>query len=1171
MSHGYDLDGNQTAQTDGNGHTTYTTYNSLGLPATTTEPSTAAYSSAADTQTTDIYDADGDLVAQDQPGGVQISDAYDAMGDLTSQSGVGATAATATRTFTYDAAGRVLTADTSAAGTQGSPGYQPATSETFQYDDRGLLLSASGSAGASAYTYNGAGQMATDTDAAGTSTYTYNSAGQLAADADAASGTAGTYSYNDLEQVTSISHGSGNDTQSFGYDDLHRLTSDSLTDSAGTTVAAIDYGYNANDDVTSVTTSGLTGTGGSTGSVTNAYAYDEADRLTSWTATPAGGTATVQAYAYDNDGNMTGDNGVTYTYDARDELVSGSNGDTYTYSADGDLTGETTGTGTTTDTSDAYGQQITSGTSTGTSGYTWDALDRVVSDAEPDGASIALTYEGLTTQVASDSSASYSRDPSGDLVGVDTTAGGKTLALSDQHDDLSGLFTASGTSLAGSTTYSPWGQVLGTSGPTVQVGYQGQWTDPATGQVNMGSRFYRSSTGSFSGKDTASASGGAAVTDDAYAYADDNPVTVTDPTGHAPSGSSGAGYITAGDVAAAWARAGEAKAQAEGAAAAAAGARATAAAAEVASDDAAQLARALNAAAEKAAEVAAEAARLAAEAFQAAAAQMRQAESWQDKANSAWSQVDADLNAARTWEVWKIPGDLVAAAKETVVALYYEARAGAAFLTWAMDEMTAFELELGSDLASAASHLATAMARGAADAADLAARVASSAERTAQRMAAYSAEESEIASRDAADAEGLSEAYAAQVARELAAARAAAERVAKEAAARVARAAKKAATVVKRVAVAAGKAVYKASGIQSVVSCVTDPSLASCVKAAVAIVGVALTVATGGAGAAVDVGLDAAVDASTDVAVDAAEDASETAAEDASDAADEEPAACPGGQSFTAGTKVLLASGAAIPISQLKPGQKVLATNAKTGKTQAEPVTAVLLRHDTDLYDLTVKTAHGSAVIHTTSSHLFWAPTTGRWIKAAALKHGTHLRTPGTGSVTVLGGSAPRQAAGWMWDLTVASDHDFYIDPDASGSAASPNGDQGRASSDYVLVHNVVCRSLPSNTGAKYITLGTRGEIQLVRDWEDPDYEVLTMPSPGQPGGWTPELNDQWVEGAIGKGQSVYLASRLTDENLFSNEYESNLGATVFGREVFQLLNAGYTISDDEQFMFPPP
>jgi RHS repeat-associated protein len=884
VSYGYDLDGNETALTDGNGNTTYTTYNSLGLPGTTAEPSTTAYTSAANTQTTDVYDADGDLVTQDQPGGVQVNDTYDAMSDLTSQSGSGATAGTATRNFTYDAAGRVLTAATSAVGTAGTSGYQPATSESFNYDDRGLLLSASGSAGTTVDTYNASGQLASAADAAGTSTYTYNSAGQLATDTDAASGTTGTYSYNDLDQVTSISYGSGDDTQSFGYDDLHRLTSDTLAGTAGTAVASIGYGYDANDDVTSVITSGLTGTGGSTGTVTNTYAYDEADRLTSWTAAPSGGTATTQTYGYDKDGNMTSDNGVTYSYDARDELVSDSNGNTYNYSADGDLTGETSSSGTTADTSDAYGQQITSGTSAGTSTYTWDAMDRVVTAAEPDGASIPLTYEGLTDEVASDSSATYSRDPAGDITGVDGPSG-KAVALDDQHDDLSGLFTASGTSLSGSTTYSPWGQVLGTSGPAVQVGYQGQWTDPATGQVNMGSRFYKPSTGSFSNKDTAPASGGGAVTDNDYAYADDNPVTVTDPTGHSPSGGYGAGDITAGDVAAAWARAGEAKAQAEAAAAAAAGARVAAAAAEVASDDAADLARALNAAAEKAAEVAAQAARMAAEAFQAAAAQMRQAESWQDKANSAWSQVDADLNAAKTWEVWKIPGDLAAAAKETAVALYYEARAGAAFLTWATDEMTAFGLEFASDMASVASQVAKALARGAANAADLAARVAASAEREAQEMAAYSAEESQIASRDAAEAESLSEAYAAQVARELAAARAAALRAAKAAAARIARAAKKAVTVIKRAAVTAGKAIYKASGIQSIVSCVTNPSMASCVKAAIAVVGVALTVATGGLGAVADVGLDAAADAATDVAVDAAADATEDAGTDVAEGA----------------------------------------------------------------------------------------------------------------------------------------------------------------------------------------------------------------------------------------------------------------------------------------------
>jgi hypothetical protein len=131
------------------------------------------------------------------------------------------------------------------------------------------------------------------------------------------------------------------------------------------------------------------------------------------------------------------------------------------------------------------------------------------------------------------------------------------------------------------------------------------------------------------------------------------------------------------------------------------------------------------------------------------------------------------------------------------------------------------------------------------------------------------------------------------------------------------------------------------------------------------------------------------------------------AAEDAgADAdADADPATC-GGESFTAGTKVLLATGAAILIGQLKPGDKVLATNTKTGKTQAESVAAVLLHHDTDRYDLKIKTAHGSAVIQTTSRHLFWDQTTRRWTEATALRHGSHLSTASGMSATVLGGYA---------------------------------------------------------------------------------------------------------------------------------------------------------------------
>ena len=113
-------------------------------------------------------------------------------------------------------------------------------------------------------------------------------------------------------------------------------------------------------------------------------------------------------------------------------------------------------------------------------------------------------------------------------------------------------------------------------------------------------------------------------------------------------------------------------------------------------------------------------------------------------------------------------------------------------------------------------------------------------------------------------------------------------------------------------------------------------------------------------------------------------------------AAEEEAAASCGGDSFTAGTRVLLASGAAVPIASLKPGEKVLATNAGTGRTQAEAVTAVLVHHDTDLYDLTIRSGGRTEVIHTTTTHLFWDPSLDYgWIPANNFKPGMHLKTAG--------------------------------------------------------------------------------------------------------------------------------------------------------------------------------
>jgi RHS repeat-associated protein len=598
VRYGYDLNGNVTALTNGNGDTTYTTYNARGLPESVVEPPTAAHSSAADSTSTDAYDADGDLVSETLPGGVRITNSYDAAGNLTAQSGSGASAPTATRTFTYDDAGRMLTATTGAAGTPGTFGYQAPTAESFGWDDRGLLLTTSGTAGASAFGYNAAGQLTSVTDAAGPSTYTYDRAGRLATDTDAASGATGAYTYNTLGQVSRISYGTGGDVQAFGYDSLHRVASDTISTASGATAAAIGYGYDANDDVTSMTTTGLATPSG-TGTVTNTYGYDQADRLTSWVATPSGGSGTSHTFGYDPDGNLVNDNGITQVYDARDEMVSDSTGDNDTYSADGDLLTQVSpgpsGTTTWTSSTDAYGQQATSGSA---SSYRYDGLGRLVTVGKllDSAYTIALTYDGMSDDIASDSSATYSRDPSGGLVGVHTTSGLNTLALNNAHRDLSGVFTATGTSLTGSTTYAPWGQVQATAGPAVQLGYQGQWTDPITQQVSMGARFYRPQTGGFSNQDTAnSGAGGPAVTDNLHAYADDNPMTLTDLSGHAPaSGDGGDDTVTAGQVQAAAARAAAAKRKAANAAATARSAWVAAgAASRAASADAAE-ARRLN-------------------------------------------------------------------------------------------------------------------------------------------------------------------------------------------------------------------------------------------------------------------------------------------------------------------------------------------------------------------------------------------------------------------------------------------------------------------------------------------------------------------------------------------------------------------------------------------------
>jgi RHS repeat-associated protein len=197
-----------------------------------------------------------------------------------------------------------------------------------------------------------------------------------------------------------------------------------------------------------------------------------------------------------------------------------------------------------------------------------------------------------------------------------------------------------------------------------------------------------------------------------------------------------------------------------------------------------------------------------------------------------------------------------------------------------------------------------------------------------------------------------------------------------------------------------------------------------------------------------------------------------------------------GGMSFTATTLVLLANGKTKPISALKPGDKVLATNTKTGKNEVKTVEAVLVHYDKNQYDLRVK-SHGHAeVIHTTSTHLFWDPATRTWDQAASLQVGQALDSPA--GATADGGTTPAQHDGWMWDLTIQDDHDFYVMATTHGAASgTPASDAGNGTNAAILVHNCPAGSIPDPEGTQSPSGDPEG----------------TQPPPGwNASSWTPDV-----------------------------------------------------------------
>ncbi|MCK2216279.1 DUF6531 domain-containing protein [Actinomadura sp. ATCC 31491] len=151
---------------------------------------------------------------------------------------------------------------------------------------------------------------------------------------------------------------------------------------------------------------------------------------------------------------------------------------------------------------------------------------------------------------------------------------------------------------------------------------------------------------------------------------------------------------------------------------------------------------------------------------------------------------------------------------------------------------------------------------------------------------------------------------------------------------------------------------------------------------------------------------------------------------------------CIAGNSFIAGTPVLMADSSTKAIEDIKIGDRVVATDPASGRTEPKQVTALITgQGDKTLSEITldIDGGHGdkTGIITATDRHPFWVPALSEWLGAGQLKPGMWLQTSSGTYVQVV---AIRlwTSVRYVYNLTTEGLHTYYV---LAGGAA-------------VLVHN---------------------------------------------------------------------------------------------------------------------
>jgi RHS repeat-associated protein len=561
-SYTYDPDSNQTAVTDPNNHTTSYAYDGRNRLTSVTAPDggVASYTydgagnvlSRTDANghtTTNVYDAAGELVSTTSALGQTWTYTYDAVGNLLSRvdpnGNATQTAGDGTTTYTYDAndalktiaysdstpgvqlsydavGNRASMTDGSGTVTYGYDNVNRLTSVTrgadsfsYAYDLASNLTSrgAPGGNGTTTYSYDNDNRLATATVGGATTSYGYDAAGNLVQTTlPSGNGYVETRSYDRAGRLYDVTNAKGGTTLSEHTATLDAVGNPTQIVRSGATNSTMTYGYDANDRLTSVCFQAGTCPNGSDPFVrwtydaagnrlsevrptgTTNYTYNAGDELTA-----AGSTS----YTYDQNGNETSAGSQTFTYDLENRLktaTSGSTTTTYLYDGEGNRLQASTG---------ALATQKTN--------FFWDtnnALPQLVLEQDGNGSVLRRYYYGARrlSMVTPASSFYYHYDLLGSVTNVTDASG--TPEWTDSYEPFGAIRSE--------TQNDP-------NAPTNYMKFAGEYADP-TGLYYLRARQYDPGAGRFLSVDPIQRS---ADTQEGllYAYASDNPLVSTDPSG----------------------------------------------------------------------------------------------------------------------------------------------------------------------------------------------------------------------------------------------------------------------------------------------------------------------------------------------------------------------------------------------------------------------------------------------------------------------------------------------------------------------------------------------------------------------------------------------------------------------------------------------------------------